>query len=127
MTENQNRRLHRNDCILTVTVCVTALLIWVLYAFMPGRTADTQSLSVSIDGKTVATVPLTEDARYEYLDGAFVLAIEGGRAYVAQSNCPDGECAHMHIDAHGGQIVCLPNRIVITAKTDSSDVDFRLG
>ncbi len=129
--QNQDRKrmLFRNDCILATAVCVTALVLWAVVFPLFTHTNDAWAISVSIDGETVANLSPNADGLYEYLDGAFVLEIKNEKAYVAQSNCPDGECERMHVDFSGGRIVCLPNRIVITAKPvqKEQNVDFRLG
>lgn len=126
---NQGRKLYRNDCILAVAVCATALVLWAVVFLLFAHTNDAWVVTVSIDGETAAELSPYTDGLYEYLDGAFVLEIKNEKAYVVQSNCPDGECERMHVDFSGGRIVCLPNRIVITAKSvqKEQNIDFRLG
>ena len=53
------------------------------------------------------------------------LVIKDGKASVESATCPDGICAsHNPIHRKGESIVCLPNRVVITAHSvDSTQPD----
>ncbi len=116
MTER--KRKIRNDVILIAAllavVTVAGLCLWLVRG-------EGDTVTVSVDGKVIATYPLDVD-RVEDIhtgkDGLNRLVIKDGKAYVETASCPDGICAaHKPIHREGESIVCLPNKVVITVKT----------
>ena len=118
MEQNEKKRLRRNDVIFIIgLVVVIAIAAACLYLF----SAEGDTVTVSVNGKEVATYPLNVD-RVEDIrtgeDGLNRLVIKDGKAYVETASCPDGICAaHKPIHREGESIVCLPNKVVITVKT----------
>ena len=91
------------------------------------QTAEGGALTASVvlDGETVAEYDLSA------LDGPVTLTPEG-TAYpltieltpegvrIAESACPGQDCVHTGwISRAGGQIICLPNRLVISLAGDA--------
>ncbi len=123
MDKRERKRLRRNDVIfIAVLLAVVAIAGACLYFFR----GEGNTVTVSIDGKVVATYSLDED-RVEDIrtgqDGLNRLVIKDGKAWVETASCPDGICAgHKPIHREGESIVCLPNKVVITVKTaDTAD------
>lgn len=117
MVTPEKKRLRRNDVIF-ISILLAVLLIagLCLYLFRP--VGDT--VTVSVDGKVIATYPLDED-RVVTIDsdddGHNRLVIKDGKAYVSSASCPDGVCTnHKPIRRDGESIVCLPNKVVITVQ-----------
>ena len=85
------------------------------------------AVEVAVDGKVVATYPLTEDRTEDIRTGADQqqlnrLVIEGGKARVETATCPDGICAgHRPIRRQGESIICLPHRVVVTVISATDD------
>lgn len=70
---------------------------------------------VSIGGEEVFECSLEESGEYSFLDGKIVLKIEGGEAFVIESDCPDKSCIATRKISRGGEsIICLPNRFSAT-------------
>ena len=88
-------------------------------------------LRITLDGTVVgeysmeeaqALSPLAIDAPWPV-----TLEAEQGRIRVAESSCPGRDCVHTGwIDAPGEQIICLPNRLIISliGEHDASTEDF---
>ena len=118
MEQSQKKRLWRNDVIfIAVLLAVVAIAGACLYFFR----GEGDTVTVSVDGKEIATYPLNVD-RVEDIrtgtDGLNRLVIKDGKAYVETASCPDGICAaHKPIHREGESIVCLPNKVVVTVKT----------
>ncbi len=112
-------------------VCILLIAAFTIAAFSaekrPGKTFEVISF-----GKTIATLPLEEDAEYLYtvhggegslvrvmLDeyyGAFengnLIRVADGKVYVAEADCPDHTCMLMgRIDS--GEILCMPHGLTI--------------
>ena len=118
MEKAEKKRLRRNDVIFIVALLlVVAVAGACLYLFR----GEGDTVTVSVDGKVVATYPLdvdrVEDIRTD-TDGLNRLVIRDGKAWVETASCPDGICAaHKPIHREGESIVCLPNRVVVTVQT----------
>jgi len=56
--------------------------------------------------------------------GMNMIAVEYGRIRMMQADCPDESCVHQGWMSSGViPVVCLPNKVVITFSSDSSDAD----
>ena len=118
MEKRDKKRLRRNDVIFIVALLLVVAIAGACLYFFRGE-GDT--VTVSVDGKVIATYPLDKD-RVEDIhtgkDGLNRLIIKDGKAWVEKASCPDGICAaHKPIYREGESIVCLPNKVVITVKT----------
>ena len=123
MEKTEKKRLRRNDAIfIAVLVLVIAVAGACLYFFR----GEGDAVTVSVDGKVIATYPLAVDRTEDILtgeNGLNRLVIRDGKAWVETASCPDGICAaHKPIHREGESIVCLPNKVVVTVQTaDTAD------
>ena len=105
--------MKKNDVIL---ISVIAFLALALFVFLKLTGHFGAYAVVSVDGKEIAGLPLSEDTVYriEGVDGYNELVIEDGRAYLSDADCPDRVCVNQGW-LTGGRvpIVCLPHRLVI--------------
>lgn len=114
----------RNDVILIVSVLLVSAVALV-YLFVFRKQGDT--VKVTVDGKLYGTYSLSQNHSENIHTGQngeelnrFV--INDGKVYMEKASCPDGICvAHRSVFRDGESIVCLPNRVVITVISDSSD------
>ena len=118
MEKAEKKRLRRNDVIFIVALLLVVAVAGACLYFFRGE-GDT--VTVSVDGKVVATYPLdvdrVEDIRTD-TDGLNRLVIRDGKAWVETASCPDGICAaHKPIHREGESIVCVPNRVVVAVQT----------
>lgn len=108
--------------ILLLTMILLALCLW---AFLPK--GEGNRVSVTVDGETVAELPLSQDAEFPvdgYEDFSLTVIVEDGVCYVVDSTCPDLICQnHAPISQAGEQIVCLPGRTVVTVIGEKGEVD----
>ena len=100
---------------------------------------DTAPLTVYMDGQPVGTaygeipeISLTAEEPVEAVPSAafsggsvtitleqtdypLTIRLEPGRVRIGESACPSQDCVHTGwVSRSGGQIVCLPNRLIIT-------------
>ena len=86
--------------------------------------SDGERIEVRYAGELLGEYSLAVDGEHTFLDGAIVVKIEGGEAFVSHSDCPDGSCMLMgRVSAGGESIICLPNRISITVLGGRGEVD----
>ncbi len=89
-----------------------AAALGVYFIFLPGGAAE--YVEVTLDGVEVARLQLDRDTEIEA--GGVTVAVSDGEVYVKCSDCPDKLCVdHSPVSREGESIVCLPNRVVITA------------
>ncbi len=114
-------KILRNDIILFLLVLLISLA---LFIFMISKGSEASYVSVYCDDRQAEVLPLDRDCEYSPNGGANVIKIEGGKAYMSYSACPDHSCMKMHsIGKSGGTIVCLPNKIVVkTEKKSKTDI-----
>lgn len=125
MATAEKKRLRRNDVIfIAILVAVIAIAGVCLYLFR----GEGNAVTVSVNGKAIATYPLDEDRTEDIHtgeDGLNRLIIKDGKAWIETASCPDGICAaHKPIHRDGESIVCLPNKVVVTVQvTEGSQAD----
>ena len=80
------------------------------------------------DGVLVETVDLSVDRvlTVEGKNGTNVVTISDGKIAVTDADCPDHHCMARGYCSGGAQIVCLPNRLVISFLGDQ-EVDAAIG
>ena len=106
---------------LALIGAVVVLALFALLFFRKGERAA--SVTVALNGETAAVLPLNRDARIE-VNGVEIV-VQNGAAHVERSTCPDKYCVKKgEISRTGERIICLPNRVTVTAVTeDAPDVD----
>lgn len=92
-----------------------ALLVSVglgVYLLRPQEAAAAQ---VWLDGKLICTLPLSIDTAVTVRceSGTNVITVRDGKIAVTEADCPDGYCVKRGYCSGGGEIVCLPHRLVI--------------
>ena len=75
-----------------------------------------------------AAYPLAENKEIEICDAdgeSNRLVIDGGEAWIAEADCPDGLCMKQgRISKEGQSIICLPHKLVVVIEAGkASDVD----
>ena len=115
------------DALVAVLVVACAgLIFWI---FRPSA-GNILTATVVLDGETVAQFrldQLTEPVTFNVPGAEWPITLEAeqGRIRVLHSDCPSQDCVHTGwVDRDRGQIVCLPNRMVVSVSgTQAADVD----
>lgn len=76
---------------------------------------------ITSHGKLIKTVSLAIDQEFT-VDGHNTITVRDGKIAVTWADCPDGYCVSRGFRSSGGDIVCLPNRLVISF-TGEQEVD----
>ena len=118
-------KIKKNITGITIgTILTLALGIYLLLQLMTG---DANEITVIVDGKEQGVYSLHDscEIRVETELGYNLLIIDGGQAYVAEADCKNQVCVHTEpIQKTGGQIVCLPHKIVIRLNnSEKSEID----
>lgn len=111
------------DALVVLLVLLCAALL--LFLLRPGG-AQRLTATVYLDGTAVRTIDLAAlDAPLEFSpEGCpypLTIRAEPGRIRVAESACPGEDCVHTGwVSRAGGQIICLPNRVVVSLSGGSA-------
>lgn len=105
--------MKKKDLILAGGVLGTALIVWLcIQLFLP---KDYQKIRITVDGELYGEYSLRED-REIAIGETNICRIENGKVKMIKANCPDKLCIKQkEVDASGGTIICLPNKVVIEA------------
>ena len=109
---------------LLVAAAAAALLFFL-------RPAESNFLTASIvlDGETIGTYDLTGltepvTLTVDQADYPLTIRLEPGRVCIGESACPSQDCVHTgRISRAGEQIICLPNRLVISLTGGQQEFD----
>jgi len=119
--------MKRSDRI-TAVVILTAMALVVASWIVMHRTRGTVAV-VRVDSKVVTTVDLTsrepQTLRITGVLGPLVIVADGkGSIRVTESTCPDQICVHtVPARSPGDQVICVPNRMVITIEGKGTGID----
>ena len=80
---------------------------------------------ITSKGEVVKTVDLMIDQEFT-VDGKNTVTVKDGKIAVTWADCPDHYCMKRGFCAGGTDIVCLPNRLVISFMGEQ-DVDAAIG
>lgn len=114
------------DGLVVLAVLVAAGAI--LFAFRP-KAGNFLTARIVLNNELVAELPLSdldEPVTIEVPGARYPITVEAerGRIRVAHSDCPSQDCVHTGwVSRSGGQIVCLPNRLVITVTGGTAEAD----
>lgn len=107
--------MRKNDWLLAGGILIAAFGL-LFFRFLFG--AEAGQVVVTVDGKEYGVYELAEDRTIE-IGGTNRMVIKGGKVKMEWADCPDQICVdHREIGRDGESIICLPNKIVITVKSE---------
>ncbi len=113
-----------------VVLCVAALAVVLGFSYLPRQGGAQLSAAVVKDGEQIAILHLyapaaSEESAFYPVEGArypMVLEYKLGAIRVSSTKCPGRDCMHTGwIREAGRQIICLPNRVIVTVTGGSTD------
>ena len=114
----------------TWIILLSTLLLGSLLACIPLLSSKPAGRAkITSDGQVVSIVDLKVDQEFTVESsggGSNTITVKNGAIAVTAAECPDHYCMKRGFCDGGTQIVCLPNRLVISF-LDESEVDFVAG
>ncbi len=113
-----------------VIAAVVVLLVAVLLIWHPWQRSDEGKTVVIVTPEETFEYALSENRKIQIESRGVHLYIEiaDGKAFVYESDCPDGVCAaSAPISKTGETILCAPAGVTLTVKGGDGDVDFVAG
>ena len=129
MSAECQTRMTRGD--FFVAICILALAVVLFFALIP-REQQGLTVQVTRNGELLLSRSLTEFSEPVEIavegEHPLVLELSERGVRVVETTCPGEDCRHMGaITKAGQQIVCLPNRLVVTLQGDNSSFDAMTG
>lgn len=118
-----SKAFRKPDTLILLAVAAVAAVLLVIGHFGGGAAY----VEVSHGGAVVTALPLDRDTLYEM--GGNTVEVKDGAARMVSADCSDGLCVqHVPISKSGESIICLPNRVVLTARQGAKrDLDAVVG
>ena len=118
--------MKKNDVYLIICILVVCGGIALITNLVTrAKTTDAAVADVTIDGSEYGRFPLDVDTEetIRFEDGSYnTLTIHDGICDISEASCPDQICVnHMPIQYNGQNIVCLPNKLVVTIENGEED------
>lgn len=125
MRPAQRKRAAKGDLLVALVILALAA---VLAVFLLPRQGQSLTVQVERDGETLLTCRLDEleEPMLYTVDGPYPLTLELSRegVRVAETACPGQDCLHTGtISSAGHQIICLPNRLIVTLTGGGAEYD----
>lgn len=112
--------MKKKDKILAGSICILAAVLYLAAQFLLPH--DHHKIRITVAGEVFGEYSLEED-REIIIGETNVCRILKGQASMTEATCPDKLCMHQKaVDAGGGSIVCLPNKVVIEAVSSDGTV-----
>ena len=96
---------------IMIFAAIAAMCIWLSIPLFTQEQA--RFAQISSRGQVVKTVDLTVDQEFT-VDGKNTVTVKDGKIAVTWADCPDHYCMKRGFCGGGADIVCLPNRLVIS-------------
>lgn len=105
----RNRKLVKASDIIILSII---LILIISFIFILPRHKGGSKVEVYENGKLIHSVSLHKDQVIK-IEGKLDIHIEKGFVYIKNSTCPDKLCQKHKINKVGGQLICLPNKIIV--------------
>ena len=111
---------------MVLAVAAAALLLF--FQISPSE-GNFLTATVVLDGEVIAEYDLSAltdpvSLRLDDIPYPLTIQAEPGRIRIVESSCPSQDCVHIGwVDRVGAQIICLPNRLVISL-SGAAEPDF---
>lgn len=113
--------ITRADRVL-LSLCI--FLSFSSFAYVKGMVPAGSDVRIEVDGKLKYTLPLNTDRTLELSGtiGKTTVEIKGGKVRIKEAPCPNKLCIHQGW-IESGAVVCLPNKVIVTVTSPSSNKD----
>lgn len=118
------RRFGRNDGIFIGVLAGVCVIVFIVFSVM--HRSQGSIIVITRNGELYGTYNLSQNQTIEIENADHevtnTLQIKDGVAKMIEADCPDKLCMHQKaISVSKENIVCLPNRIVVTVEADHNE------
>ena len=110
--------MKKKEKLFILAILLLAALLWLALQLFGSQ--EYGRIRISVDGEEYGTYSLSED-QIITINDTNICEIKDGKIKMTDASCPDHLCIKQGaVDARGGTIVCLPNKVVIEGVRDGS-------
>ncbi len=121
------KKVYALDAVVCIFLVLLLFAVALAFTGLSSTGGKNEYVRILLDTKEIYLLPLSKNCE-EITVGGVKITVEDGRAYIADSDCPDKVCTRMHgVDKNGGGAVCLPNRVVLEPTEYSGGIDYIIG
>jgi len=92
----------------------------VSFMFLSGKNQKSDCFEIYFDGKTVE-IPLSKDTLITI--NSVEIQLKNQTAKITKSSCPNQICVASHSLDSDGQIVCVPNKVIVSLHKKKTEID----
>lgn len=121
-----NGKRNKNDIVFIAVLLVLPLLVLSLSLALRKNPDPDSLVVITVKGELYDKIPLKQDTVVEIETefGINHIELKNGKVNMIFADCPDQLCVkHASLSLTGGQIVCLPNQVVVYIENSENDID----
>lgn len=118
--------LLKNDLTLILVLLLIPMIALAVFYVTQKPANEDAFVVITVKGQLYDRLPLSNDTEIviETNLGTNHIIISDGRVWISQATCPDQLCVnHKAVSLTGGQIVCLPNQVVVSVEAAKDSID----
>jgi len=120
-------KMKKLDKIIVASFVIIAIVLGITFKFAFNKDYDNKYIEIYVKGQLYKKVSINDNKVKEEIDiktdlGENIVQIENGGVRIVDADCPDKVCVKDGFkDKVGNVLVCLPHKVVIQIKGQSSE------
>lgn len=115
------------DIVIIILLIVLSFIPAVIFGVVLNKDYNSKYAQITVNGKVYKNIPLSAHKGEEIIEvktesGINVVSVKDDAIAIIEADCPDKVCVQPgYIDKVGDRLVCLPHRVMVEIKGDTSD------
>lgn len=115
------------DIVIIILLVVLSFIPAVIFGVVLNKDYNSKYAQITVNGKVYKNIPLSAHKGKEIIEiktesGINVVSVKDDTIAIIEADCPDKVCVQPgYIDKVGDRLVCLPHRVMVEIKGDTSD------
>lgn len=115
------------DIVIIILLVVLSFIPAVIFGVVLNKDYNSKYAQITVNGKVYKNIPLSAHKGEEIIEiktesGFNVVSVKDDTIAIIEADCPDKVCVQPgYIDKVGDRLVCLPHRVMVEIKGDTSD------
>ena len=115
------------DIVIIILLVVLSFIPAVIFGVVLNKDYNSKYAQITVNGKVYKNIPLSAHTGEEVREiktesGINVVSVKDDTIAIIEADCPDKICIRPgYIGKVGEQLVCLPHRLMVEIKGDTSD------
>ncbi|WP_286909055.1 NusG domain II-containing protein [Clostridium sp. UBA1652] len=115
------------DIVIIILLVVLSFIPEVIFGVVLNKNYNSKYAQITVNGKVYKNIPLSAHKGEEIIEiktesGINIVSVKDDTIAIIEADCPDKVCEKPgYIDKVGERLVCLPHRVLVEIKGDTSD------